>query len=79
MNTISNQEFRRKLVMYLDGALTKEEAREFLTEIRETPTYLAEFQKEQSFREFLRNKVNRRDVSPALLDSIKSKILSSNS
>ena len=76
MNTISNnQEFRRRLVMYLDGAMSKEEARAFLMQIRETPAYMEEFQKEQTFRELLRNKVHRKDVSPALVNSIKSKIL----
>lgn len=75
MNPTSNeQEFRRKLTMYLDSALSKEEEREFLAEIKNSPTYVAHLQHEQSFREFLRQKISRKSVSPALIESIKSKI-----
>ncbi len=70
-------EFQRRLVMYLDGALSNQESREFLTDVKNSPDHLAKLQKEQSFREFLRKKVNRRSVSPALINSIKSKINSS--
>lgn len=70
-------DFQRRLVMYLDGALSSEEKREFLTDVKNSPDQLAKLQKEQSFREFLRKKVNRRSVSPALINSIKSKINSS--
>ncbi len=70
-------EFQRRLVMYLDGALSNEESRNFLTEIKDSPEQFSKLQKEKSFREFLRKKVNRRSVSPALIDSIKSKINSS--
>jgi hypothetical protein len=76
MSQPSNQEriFRQKLTMYLDGALSKEEEREFLAEIKNSPTYLSQLQHEQSFREFLRQKLSRKTVSPALVQSIKSKI-----
>jgi anti-sigma factor RsiW len=75
MNPLSNeQDFRRRLNMYLDGALDKEEEREFLNVIRSSPQYLSELQHEQSFREFLRQKLSRKTVSPALVQSIKSKI-----
>ena len=67
-------EFQRRLVMYLDGALSNEESREFLTDIKNSPDHLAKLQEEKSFREFLRKKVSRRSVSPALINSIKSKI-----
>lgn len=70
-------EFQRRLVMYLDGALSNEESREFLTDVKSSPENLVKLQKEKSFREFLRKKVNRRSVSPALINSIKSKINSS--
>jgi len=76
MNAFGNNkgDFQRRLVMYLDGALSNEESREFLTDIKNSPEQLAKLQKEKSFREFLRKKVNRRSVSPALINSIKSKI-----
>lgn len=75
MYTFSNeQEFKHTLVMYLDGALNSEDARDFLSEVRNSPKYLAELQKEQSFREFLRKKVHRKEVSPALVARIKSQL-----
>ena len=78
MKTSGNpREFQRRLVMYLDGALSNQESREFLTDVKNSPEQLAKLQKEKSFREFLRKKVNRRSVSPALISSIKSKINSS--
>jgi hypothetical protein len=78
MNGFNNKgDFQRRLVMYLDGALSNEESRSFLKDIKDSPEQLAKLQKEKSFREFLRKKVNRRSVSPALINSIKSKINSS--
>ncbi|MGH1338796.1 MAG: hypothetical protein ACRBFS_21960 [Aureispira sp.] len=70
----SPKDFQRRLVMFLDGALSNQESRAFLTDVKKSPEQLAKLQKEKSFREFLRKKVNRRSVSPALINSIKSKI-----
>ena len=72
--TGNHGEFQRRLVMYLDGALSNEEASAFLTDVKNSPEHLAKLQKEKSFRDFLRKKVSRRSVSPALINSIKSKI-----
>ena len=69
-----NGDFQRRLVMYLDGALSNKESNAFLTDIKDSPEQLEKFEKERSFREFLRNKVSRKSVSPALINSIKSKI-----
>lgn len=69
-----NGDFQRRLVMYLDGALSNQESNAFLTDIKDSPEQLEKFEKEKSFREFLRNKVSRKSVSPALINSIKSKI-----
>lgn len=74
MNGINEKEFERRLVMYLDGALEKEEARDFLDTIMQSPEQMARLQQEKSFREFLKQKVGRRTVSSALIQSIKSKI-----
>jgi hypothetical protein len=40
----------------------------------QSPEHMARLQQEKSFREILRQKVGRRTVSPALVQSIKSKI-----
>ena len=72
----NSQDFLNKVVMYLDGALSKEQERELLIEIRRSPERLEKFRIEKSFREFLRSKVSRRAVSPNLVRSIKDKIYS---
>ena len=73
----NSQDFLNKVVMYLDGALSKEQERELLIEIRRSPERLEKFRIEKSFREFLRSKVSRRAVSPNLVRSIKDKIYTS--
>ena len=73
-NQQSHQDLVRKVNMYLDNELTKDAERELLREIKLNPVYLEVLSKEQSFREFIKSKVQRRKVSPALIDSIKSKI-----
>lgn len=70
----NGEDFRRKLMLYLDGALTREEARDFLGEIQQSPECLAQLQQEKSFRELLKNKLHRRPASQGLVESIKSKL-----
>ena len=60
--------------MYLDNELTKEDERQLLSELRQSPKLLETLNKEQAFKEFIKNKVNRKKVSPALIQSIKDKI-----
>jgi len=73
-NQTNYQELVKKVNMYLDNELSKEAERELLREIKMNPTYLEILSKEQSFREFIKSKVHRRKVSPALIQSIKDKI-----
>ena len=68
------QELVKKVNMYLDNELTKEAERDLLHEIQQNAVYLELLSKEQNFREFIRSKVQRRKVSPALINSIKEKI-----
>ncbi len=74
MSNQNQKDFLRKVSMYLDGALNKEEERNLLFEIKKSPELLEKYKMEKSFREFLRSKVNRRSVSPALIQNIKDKI-----
>jgi hypothetical protein len=60
--------------MFLDKELSQEAELELIQEIQRTPGFKEILSKEKSFREFLKNKVARRPVSPALIDSIKEKI-----
>lgn len=64
----------QRVMLYLDGELSNKEERELLTEIQSSPDLLERFSMEKSFREFIRSKISRRTVSPALVESIKSKI-----
>ena len=73
-NQMSHQDLVRKVTMYLDNELSKEEEMKLLKEIKVNPTYNELLSKEKSFREFLRNKIQRRKVSPTLIQSIKDKI-----
>lgn len=73
-NTTNYQELVQKVTMYLDNELTKEAEIELLKEIRKNPSFKELLNQEQSFRDFLKSKIRRRKVSPALIQSIKDKI-----
>jgi len=73
-NPQNYQELVRKVTMYLDNELSKEAERELLNEIKQNPAYYEVLSKEKSFREFIKSRVHRRKVSPALIQSIKDKI-----
>jgi hypothetical protein len=63
--------------MYLDNELSKEAERELLKELKMNPIYQEVLSKEQSFRDFIKSKVERRKISPSLIQSIKDKIRTS--
>lgn len=67
----------KKVTMYLDNELSEKEERALLSEIKANPAYLKVLSQEQSFREFIKNKIHRRKPSPALIESIKDKIRTS--
>ena len=73
-NQQNYQDLVRKVNMYLDNELNKEAEMALLQEIKGNPLYLEVLSKERSFREFIKSKVHRRKVSPALIQSIKDKI-----
>jgi hypothetical protein len=66
--------FSDKVVLYLDGGLDKQEERDLLAEMKGCPTCLEKYSKEKAFRTFMRSKISRKKVSPALIQSIKDKI-----
>lgn len=73
-NNQIQKELLKKVNMYLDNELTKEAERDLLRELKTNPVYLDLLSKEKSFREFIKSKMLRRKVSPALIQSIKEKI-----
>lgn len=73
-NSQDYKDLVRKVTMYLDNALSKEAERSLLREIKSNPNYMELLHKEKSFREFVKSRVQRRTVSPALVQSIKERI-----
>jgi hypothetical protein len=66
--------FVTKVNMYLDNELSDKESRDLLKEIQANPYFLSILSKEKSFKEFIKSKLERRQPSPALIQSIKEKI-----
>ena len=67
----------KEVIQYMSGTSGKEEEeRALLQELKQNPVYYKALQKEQSFREFLKSRLQRRQVSPTLIQSIKDKIRS---
>ncbi len=64
----------QKVMLYLDNELSESAERELLKELRSNPAYMELLDQEQSFRELIKNKLQRRKPSPALVQSIKDKI-----
>lgn len=75
MRTDQNyQDLVQKVMMYLDNELSESAERDLLKELRSNPAYMELLDQEQSFRELIKNKLQRRKPSPALVQSIKDKI-----
>ncbi len=75
-NTKHNQpgSITQRVMLYLDGELSNKQERQLLAEIQGSPDLLERFSMEKSFREFIKSKISRKTVSPALVQSIKEKI-----
>ncbi|MFT4666384.1 MAG: hypothetical protein ACI8YQ_001967 [Polaribacter sp.] len=76
-NPKNHQALVDRVNMYLDNELSKEAERELLRELKMNPMYREVLSKEKSFRDFIKSKVERRKVSPSLIQSIKDKIRTS--
>lgn len=75
MNTNDNyQDLIRKVSSFLDNELSFEAERDLIQEIKTNPEFLRMLSKEASFREFIKSKIQRRKVSPTVIQSIKEKI-----
>jgi len=77
LNMNNSQEYGdlvKKMTMYLDNELPKNVEMELLREIKMNPGYMELLNKEKSFRKFVKSRVQRRSVSPALIQSIKEQI-----
>lgn len=68
------QDLVQKVMLYLDNELSESAEIDLLKELRSNPAYMELLDQEQSFRELIKNKLQRRKPSPALVQSIKDKI-----
>ena len=73
-NPQNYQALVEQVTMYLDNELSKEAERNLLKTIQQNPAYLEMLKKEKSFRDFIKSRLHRRQVSPSLIASIKEKI-----
>ncbi len=69
-----NKDLTQKITLYLDGELSTEQERELLMELKKNPQYMQLLNKEQNFRQFVKSRIQRKPVSPNLIQSIKDKI-----
>lgn len=76
-NNSSFKDLTRRVTLYLDGELDTVEERELLQEIQRNPQYVQLLSKEQNFKEFIKSRLQRKTVSPTLIQSIKDKISTS--
>ena len=63
-----------KLFLALDGELSTDEEKEFLAELEECSYCLEQFNIEKAFKQFLHDKIAKKQVQPATIADIKSKI-----
>lgn len=62
------------MILSLDGALTAQEEQNLMDEIENHPCCFEQLNIEKAYREFLINKITRKQVSPILVESIKMKV-----
>ncbi len=73
-NQFSISDLVRKINLYLDGDLNQTEERALMKEIKANPQYTRILNQEKKFKEFLKARLQRREPSPALIQSIKDSI-----
>ncbi|NND05947.1 MAG: hypothetical protein HKN87_06170 [Saprospiraceae bacterium] len=68
------EDFRKKVDMMLDKALTKEAEEQVLKSVENNPEYEQLLKNERDFRAFVRGQVVRPKVTPEFIQSIKDKV-----
>lgn len=63
-----------KVYLALDGAMSREEEKAFLTDLRKCSCCLDHYNIEQVFKHFLTEKIERKQVSKATIDQIRVQI-----
>lgn len=70
----SSFDLRHQISLYFDNALSQEDEQNLLHQCECDGKCSKLFQKEKSFREYIKNNVKRSSVSPDLIQSIKDRI-----
>ncbi len=73
-NQFSLSDLVKKINLYLDGDLTSTEERTLMKEIKANPQYTRILNQEKKFKEFLKARLQRKEPSAALIQSIKDSI-----
>lgn len=68
------QEIRRQVDMFFDHALSLEDEKHLMEQVRQDPMYQQVFSHEKAIREHLKSKVHRPGVTPDFIQSIKDHI-----
>ena len=73
-NQDNARNLRSKINLYFDNALSQEEQKSLLNQVDSDPRCSKMFNKEKTFRDYIKNNVKRSSVSPDLIQSIKDSI-----
>ncbi len=73
-NQENARNLRSKINLYFDNALSQEEQNSLLNQVDSDPRCNKMFNKEKTFRDYIKNNVKRSSVSPDLIQSIKDSI-----
>ena len=68
------EEFRQQVNLYFDHELSKDDEQQLLKKVSDDPKCSKVFNKEKSFRDFIKTNVIRPAVSPDLIQTIKDKV-----
>ncbi len=71
MSTEFNPFIAQKVGLFLDRQLNDDEQSNFMEEINQNPHYQQLLDQEQGFRSIVRNSIERKSVSPHLIDKIR--------
>ncbi len=70
-NLKNHQELVHQMNLLIDNELPKEAERALLNEIKSNPDIRELLNRERSFREFIKSRIRRRKVSPAVINNVK--------
>lgn len=74
MGNINVQDLQNRISLFFDNALPESEKKELLNQVDCDPKCSKIFQKEQTYRNFIKNNITRPTVSTDLIQSIKNSI-----